>query len=145
MTTRANIVVMEGSDKFIFYQHADGYPEGVMPMLMWFIEEMKGGRIRNNVEQAAGWLIVYGRRELDRIMERAVLDNPENEESVHRLYGWKCGTIEPSVDIHGDIEYYYVVDLRKLTAKAYKVTRMPERRMSVLPSTYLKKIEEYNG
>ena len=57
MTTRANITVMEDGDIMIFYQHSDGYPEGVMPMLRWFVDSMRVGAIRRDIELASGWLV----------------------------------------------------------------------------------------
>lgn len=116
MSTRANIVVKSGREKLIFYRHSDGYPEGTMPLLEKFLKEIKLGNIRDNVSQASGWLIEFGRQEM-----------LEQESEFKKLYpnyagyGWKVGFIEPTTCIHGDIEYLYTIDLEKKTIKVKSV------------------------
>lgn len=114
MSTRANIVVKDGREKLIFYRHSDGYPEGTMPLLEKFLNEIKIGNIRDNIGQSAGWLIEYGRREMiefENEMKKQGFDNS--------MYGWKVGFIEPTTCIHDDIEYLYTIDLKnkKITVK----------------------------
>lgn len=60
MSTRCNIIVKDGRDELIFYRHSDGYPEGAMPTLETFLALVKEGKVRSNVSQAAGWLILLG-------------------------------------------------------------------------------------
>ena len=60
MSTRAGIIVTDGSDSIHFYRHSDGYPKGTMPTLRQFLNLVKKGLIRNNVSQASGWLILIG-------------------------------------------------------------------------------------
>lgn len=103
MSTRAQILVKDSfGSELLFYQHSDGYPDGVLPTLYKFIDKVKAGKIRNNTEQAAGWLIVLSREEL-------LKQNPDNDQC--NIYGWKASYIEPSTCIHGDIEWFYIVDL----------------------------------
>lgn len=104
MSTRANIIVKDGSDELIFYRHSDGYPEGAMPTLEKFLDMIKSGQLRDNVGQAAGWLIILGREEYG---EARLTDSLG--------YSWKVGAIEPTTGIHGDIEFLYVIDLTKKT------------------------------
>ena len=131
MTTRANITVMEDGDIMIFYQHSDGYPEGVMPMLRWFVDSMRVGAIRRNIELASGWLVIYGRRKM-------LTDVPATDSQ-------SVGYVIPAVHIHGDIEFYYTVDIKTLTVKAYEVTAILPRRLSELPQTYMRLVEVYHG
>lgn len=63
MSTRANIIITDGQDKLFFYRHSDGYPSGTLPTLNLFLEWVKVGKIRDNVQQAAGWLILIGANE----------------------------------------------------------------------------------
>ncbi len=100
MSTRANIIVKDvNGDELIFYRHSDGYPEGALSTLEKFLGYVKDNRIRDNVGQAAGWLIVLGRDEY-------------HGDGLDGM-GWKVGSIEPTTCLHSDIDYLYVVDLGK--------------------------------
>lgn len=101
MSTRANIIIKDRWNKLYFYRHCDGYPDRVMPSLEKFMQCVKDGKIRDNVGQAAGWLIVMGYHEYGRT-------EPQKD-----ISGWKVGAYEPATGIHVDIEYLYVVDLEK--------------------------------
>ena len=111
MSTRANIVVTDGINKLWFYRHSDGYPEGVMPLLEKFMNAVKDGTIRDNVQQAAGWLILLGAE------EHGVKADFTSFSSYlgTRRKDWKCGSIEPTNGQHGDIEYLYTLDLKAQT------------------------------
>ena len=101
MSTRANIILRDGSgDELCYYQHSGGYPDGVMPMLNDFMARVRNQRIRDNTEQAGGWLMILG-------------SSPG--------YCWKASTVEPSTCIHGDIAWLYIVDLSTKTVTQYEV------------------------
>jgi len=124
MSTRANIIIRDGHDELIFYRHCDGYPEGILPSLNRFLDIVQRGKIRDNTGQAAGWLVLLGAIEyqtlpqgsfpeghksasnLDTTRVNSVLDNLGND------IEWGCGAYEPTTEIHGDIAYLYVIDLR---------------------------------
>lgn len=114
MSTRANIIVKDSHDELIFYRHSDGYPEGTLPTLEKFLDYVRERRIRNNVEQAAGWLILIGADEY-RVDYKGDAHDPLVPGHDIAVSGWKCGAYEPSVEIHGDIAYLYVVDLEAKT------------------------------
>ena len=106
MSTRCNIKIIDSLGKELwFYRHSDGYPEGVLPTLNKFLDLVKSGKIRNNVSQASGWLILIGAQEYERSLEK--LESGEGD--------WKVGAYEPTTGEHGDISYLYVVDLDKKT------------------------------
>jgi hypothetical protein len=106
MSTRANIIIKDEYSSLIFYRHSDGYPKGTLPTLNAFLELVKSGKIRDNVSQAAGWLIIIGHEEYGvRCSYEIAKDESE----------WKVGAYEPTTEIHGDIEYLYTVDLVKKT------------------------------
>lgn len=107
MSTRAQIAVRDGSSTQLLYQHSDGYPDGVLPILKQYIQGVRDGGIRDNVSQSVGWLIVWSHKEM-----------MEANKSLEERFGpsvlndWKAAYIEPSPEgLHGDIEYLYVVDL----------------------------------
>ena len=105
MSTRANVIIRDAHDQLIFYRHSDGYPEGVAPSLAKFLARIQTGRLRDNVSQSAGWLILIGA-----------------EEYGHRSAGmeWKVGAYEPTTSIHGDIEYLYEIDLTTKLARGWE-------------------------
>jgi hypothetical protein len=110
MSTRANIIIKDSyGERLIFYRHSDGYPEGTLPTLEKFLSWVKEGRIRDNAEQAAGWLIILGHTEYN--------GKPEPD----FISGWKVGAYEPATCIHGDIEYLYIIDLSKKTIETKKI------------------------
>lgn len=140
MSTRANIIIKEtwkytdrkgvnqtGESKLYFYRHSDGYPSGTMPTLRKFINLVKAGTIRDNVSQAAGWLILLGAAEYKSVSPRAFtisekdkkampkyrLMQPDYKTNYFKPKDWKVGAYEPTDGIHGDIEYLYIIDLTK--------------------------------
>jgi len=139
MSTRANVIITEtrtwGGEKhtesLVFYRHSDGYPDGTMPALELFLDWVKSGCIRDNVDQSAGWLIMIG------AIEYGTIPKYEIEEGGMREYGdlstiampidngstWKAGAFEPATVLGGDIEYLYVVDLTKKTIKVYETQK----------------------
>ena len=115
MSTRANIILKDKYQKLWFYRHADGYPEGAMPTLEKFIKLLKEDRIRDNVSQASGWLVMLGAEEYNQSVEN--LQNSDNYNS------WKVGAIEPTTEIHGDTEFLYTIDLETKTIKTEEIQR----------------------
>ena len=125
MSTRANIVIKDKHNQLIFYRHSDGYPEGTLPSLKKFMSWVKSRKIRDNVSQAAGWLILIGAQEYDKVYvgagksrKKTTLTEPAKDDPIS---GWKVGAYEPTTAIHGDIDYRYTLDL---TAKTIIVEEM---------------------
>jgi hypothetical protein len=113
MSTRANIKMVDASGSELwFYRHSDGYPSGTMPTLKKFLELVKTEKIRDNVSQAGGWLIIIGHEEY-----------AEDNVKYPDICGWKVGAYEPTTGEHGDIEYLYTIDLAKKTIKTKKLYR----------------------
>ena len=110
MSTRANIKMVEGKSTLWFYRHSDGYPEGAMPLLEKFMDLIKEGKIRNNISQSSGWLIMLGAEEYGQDLEKM-------RKGEDKYSGWKVGSIEPTTGQHGDIEFLYTIDLVKETIK----------------------------
>jgi hypothetical protein len=111
MSTRAQIIIRDGfGDELWFYRHSDGYPEGTLPTLEKFLDLVKSGKIRDNAEQSAGWIIIIGHDEY----KEYHCEYPE-------ITDWKVGAYEPCSPIeHRDIEFLYTVDLvkKEITYKA---------------------------
>jgi len=132
MSTRANVIIKDSRSKLYFYRHSDGYPEGTLPTLNRFLDLVKEGKIRDNVSQAAGWLIIIGANEYKGYQIDYKEQTKNGEEKIinkkfgdlipaEPLTGWKVGAYEPTTGIHGDIEYLYTVDLEKETIKVENV------------------------
>ena len=119
MSTRANIIIRDESDELIFYRHSDGYPQGTLPSLNQFLDLIKRGQVRDNTGQAAGWLILLGADEYGvSIREGEIVPS-----ALGAGMQWKVGAYEPTTDLHGDIEFVYVIDLEAKTIRHQKVGR----------------------
>jgi hypothetical protein len=119
MSTRCNIIIKGCQDQLIFYRHSDGYPEGALPTLKKFMSWVKDGKIRDDLCQAAGWLILIGAEEYGSVYEgggkykpKKSLTEPDPNDNYS---GWRAGSYEPTTGIHGDIEYLYTLDLDEKT------------------------------
>ncbi len=114
MSTRANIKLVDSNkDELWFYRHSDGYPEETMPLLEKFLKLVEEGKIRDNVGQAAGWLIMFGAKEYETNHKGEKHDITEPNDNAYD--GWKVGAIEPTTGEHGDIDYLYTIDLEHKT------------------------------
>ena len=102
MSTRANVTITDEYDTLWFYRHSDGYPSGTLPTLQKFCNLVLDGDIRDNTSQASGWLISIGQTEY-------------SGQSTGHGVNWKVGAYEPTVGMHGDIEFLYNIDLEKKT------------------------------
>jgi hypothetical protein len=121
MATRANILIKDDTDTLYFYRHWDGYPDCVLSSLETFLTWLKEGKIRDNVTQAAGWLIILGANEYKR--NQMPGDDQDGKSEAAQMLGdlvpgkplndWKVGAYEPTTGIHGDVEYIYTVDLKR--------------------------------
>lgn len=125
MSTRCQVIIKDDYEtgELWFYRHSDGYPDGTLPTLYKFLDWVKSGKIRNNAEQSAGWLVILGHWEYnapgtylaDRYPEEHRLGEPTGKHDQTGM-GWKVGAYEPcSPNLHYDIEYLYTVDLAAKT------------------------------
>lgn len=125
MSTRANIIIKDEDEELWFYRHSDGYPETTMPTLQKFLEFVTSGKIRDNVTQSAGWLIIIGADEYKHYHISEPLEGMQKEEwdgkiPTNPVY-WKVGAYEPTTGRHSDIEYLYTIDLVKKTITTEQV------------------------
>lgn len=137
MSTRANVVITDSfKTELWFYRHSDGYPEGTLPTLKKFCKWVHEGKIRDNANQSAGWLIIIGADEYKEYhiikhdifaanynhdefeakkekklkkWEGKIPNSPLNTDNI--CSDWKVGAYEPTFKRHGDIEYLYVIHL----------------------------------
>lgn len=121
MSTRSQIVIKDDGDELWFYRHSDGYPTTNAVVLRQFLDYVKTGRIRRNVGQASGWLILMGAQEDQTYPTWENGTFKEMPKDLNTLkptgedrsgVGWKIGSYEPSIPrCHFDIEWFYVIDL----------------------------------
>jgi hypothetical protein len=141
MSTRANVILKETykdsfgnekSEELFFYRHSDGYPEVTLQSLNIFMDWLKTKKIRNNLAQSAGWLVILGAIEYNSVPkfkteepafkgakgygDITTIEMPEDDGST-----WKVGAYEPTTSIHGDIEYLYTINLTTKTLTYKKV------------------------
>jgi len=128
MSTRTNLIIQDQYSKLWFYRHSDGYPEGTYKTLCEFMQRVVDNTIRNNVGQAAGWLIVIGHEEYkagtprnpDGTFRKRTKDEQERVESHKKYSDWKVGSYEPTESRHADIEYLYILDLPSGIVQVYQ-------------------------
>ena len=116
MSTRAQVIIKdEFGDELRFYRHSDGYPEGIMPSLEKFLCWVKEGKIKDNVEQAAGWLILIGAEEYRQRYDGTLKESVTQPSEDYKISGGKCGAFEPCPcrSLHGDIAYLYEINLHE--------------------------------
>jgi len=128
MSTRSQIIIKDDYSEQWFYRHSDGYPSGNLPQLFKFMSWLKEGKIRNNVEQSSGWLILIGADEYgydynfdtDKKTRRKNLFKPNGKKLG---CGWKCGAYEicSCKELHGDVEWLYTIDLQDDTIEILDV------------------------
>lgn len=122
MSTRCNVVITDGHSTLWFYRHSDGYPLVTATSLKTFLRWRIEGKIRDNVGQAAGWLVLLGAMEYqtlprDTFSQHGKKYRDRDDNAINAMLGtfspvdWKCGAYEPTTGEHGDIEYLYVIDL----------------------------------
>jgi len=122
MSTRCQVIVKDGWEEVWFYRHSDGYPDGTLPTLEKFLQWVKDGKIRDNAEQASGWLVMIGAEEYAYKLNIKTMKYDKRpletlfEPSDDTGRDWKVGAYEPCAPVkHGDIEYLYTVDLKNKT------------------------------
>lgn len=136
MSTRANIIFKDKVATLYFYRHSDGYPDVTGADLKEFCTYYYK-HMRKDAMQSAGWLIVHGYQTMK-----------TDDMAFTRRYGsqstgteWKVGYYEPTSDIHGDVEYIYVIDLDAMILE----TREPTTKFYNKPSlANTKVIETYS-
>lgn len=107
MSTRCQIGFYENEDielnnpDVLVYKHSDGYPEGIMPMLVKFLR--KNGAIgrRTDTEYLSAWFLYFLIKE--HVKEMTPFAKKYNKDPEDFLgHGISDG-------FHGDIEYFYAV------------------------------------
>lgn len=98
MSTRAQIKIKDYD--VTIYKHSDGYPQGVIPSLRAYLGKFVKNRGNDKEYAIARILMNFALLEKE---YREKMPSPFNEES---FTGWGLCT-----DLHGDIEYLYIVDL----------------------------------
>jgi len=118
MSTRSQIIIKDQYNEQWFYRHSDGYPEGNLPQLFKFMSWLKEGKIRNNVGQSSGWLILIGAEEYKEYQDNKPF-TPKD---------WKVGAYElcPHRSMHGDIEWLYIIDLEENTISIQEIRSSEE-------------------
>ena len=119
MSTRCNILLKDKSGAELwFYRHYDGYPDNIMPDLKRFMGWVKNGHLRDNVNQAGGWIIAMGLPPLDGLTGGLTPEIPRND--PHST--WKIGHYEPTTEQHGDINWLYTLDLAAKTIEKEEIS-----------------------
>lgn len=100
MSTRASVVVRDNHMKLFMYQHSDGYPSGLGETIKAFLDTGFARNAKEDVEYLAGALISF-----------------VNYDNIHKNYSLM--DLTPTLSVHGDEEYQYVIDADTLRLDVY--------------------------
>lgn len=151
MTIRANVILSEihsyrsknnlnviKAKQLIFYRQSDGNPEAIMPVLKVLMKWINEGKIRNNLGQCGGWLIILGAIEYNAIPKFLFFKEklgPDELSKIPLPKIWRCGGFEPAPSISGQIDYLYEININeaKLTVKKVSYINGGEQVFDTVP------------
>jgi len=107
MSTRASIQIIDGDDVFYFYQHSDGYPEGLGEWLGRCLQLPKVQDCKDDPEYLAGVLMMEVNRDY---IERNL----------------RLPDMIPATFVHGDEAYTYQIDAKTLEMKTLRGAIKPD-------------------
>jgi len=118
MSTRCQIEFVSGDgkeDRNLTYRHSDGYPDGVIPDLKKFKKWLHSkplSRIDSDKEYIAAnwiyWCKMKIKEDFEQMNKKLGTGKKDGEGWEKLGYG-----ICPLECFHGDIEYFYTIDVRK--------------------------------
>lgn len=91
MSTRASVQVYDERNTIYFYQHCDGYPEGLGEWLKQCLALPKVSRHKGDIEYLCGALLMEANRDY---IEKNL----------------SCPDLVPAVSYHGDESYTYKIN-----------------------------------
>lgn len=108
MSTRSQIKYKDSKNNIYIYKHSDGYPEGVLPVLVPFVADFF--KFRGDDECYFLAQLIRRFAVVDYLYnEKRAKKHPEiygkREGGVYEFLGWGL-----DCEQHGDIEYLYEVD-----------------------------------
>lgn len=127
----STIAKVEGAHPFCVYKHSDGYPTGVLPVLVPFAENFGKHRGHDPEYCIAQIIRAFAIAEFEHAMawdakEKEMVVDPsgyslEYKKGITHAEGEKLRVTGWGVDsgIHGDIEYLYVVNSATGTVETY--------------------------
>lgn len=110
MSTRCQIEFRNGDERRTVYRHWDGYPGAVIPDLLAFLAWSQ----RHDVEYEAANFIFWSKRGMDERSVQLGFRICENDE------------------LHGDVEYFYVVEHARIRVYGVEHTEDGPRRGSLM-------------
>lgn len=138
MSTRANIIIKDDFGSIYFYRHSDGYTECTGQDLKDFVRLYETGRIRSNAGQSAGWLILRGHKEY---LEKNTLSTLEPQSSDRTGMSWKVGAYEPTTKLHSDVEFVYIIDLKRGVLESRSVNWGWDEKPSISKTTLIETVK----
>jgi len=101
MSTRASVQIVDGNDCLYFYQHSDGYPEGLGETLKSVLTLPGVISQKNDIEYLAGMIMME--------VNRGYVEQKQ-----------RMPDMMPALGVHGDEAYTYRIDANTLELKTLK-------------------------
>jgi len=106
MSTRASVQIIDGDEVLYFYQHSDGYPEGLGKTLERTLAIKAVADCVDDAEYLAGMLLM----EVNRDFIERNLNQPD---------------LVPAFSVHGDESYTYRIDSHTLELTTLRGAQKP--------------------
>ncbi len=119
MSTRCQIEWIWDKEKCLTYRHSDGYPDGVVPDLLEYLKWM-GFRADDLEYCVATWFYFTKRYYEQEFLKGKRWNSDEVAHDCNSIVKLGYGVCADK-QLHGDIEYFYEVDLKKREIRAYNV------------------------
>ena len=123
MSTRCNVAIVHGNYQIMLYRHCDGWPENLKYDLDRIVSWLKEKRIPEHPSAVASWLILLGTDGFfgssGRIARNKETGDIEPGDSVSQDSELSPGLYRFTTGIHGDIDFFYVVDAKNVCWRGY--------------------------
>jgi len=103
----------------LVYRHSDGYPESVISDLKEFVKWNEGRN--DDLEYTVANFIYWSKEDLRKHTEKMIGNNIDTINSLVKLGFGVCSDRV----LHGDIAYFYIVDLNEKKIRVYDVSTNP--------------------
>jgi hypothetical protein len=150
MSTRSHIAFFEDAKKIqepkvLLYRNSDGYPSGVLPDIMPFLEHWSTGRGIADVEYCSARLLQYLCNEYDGYNVEIAKEMKTEPHNQSLKFGGELGH-GICKNYHWDVEYLYAIDTIGVSVYDFSMDdsgKITKKLLGVIPFKDYEKDETY--